>query len=331
MPPPTPAQLIAWPADFGRRFIVFVDTEEEFDWTAPFSRTERSVTSIAALPHMHRWFGDRGIYPCYLCDYPVVADEHAARLLRELVASGQSAIGAQLHPWVNPPYVEEPSAHLSFGGNLPPDLEAQKLDVLTDVIADTFDQRPLAFRAGRYGLGPRTLRLLAARGYRLDTSVRAHHDYRPHGGPDYGAIGPDAFISGLGEGLIEVPLTTIYTGLLRKAGPRLHRLAGSAPRGVGLLSRAGLLSRVPLTPEGVSIEEASAAVRLAARDNKRLLTFSFHSPSLLPGHTPYVRNAQDAARFRRWWEVMLDLLEEQGFRPITLDELLQAVEWDEPR
>lgn len=326
MPPPTSAQHIAWPDDFGRRFIVFVDTEEEFDWTAPFSRAERSVTAIAALPEMHRRFAERGVSPCYLCDYPVVADPWTADILRSVAANSPDAIGAQLHPWVNPPHVEEPSAHLSFGGNLPPALEAQKLDALTSAITQTFGRAPVAFRAGRYGLGPRTLGMLAQRGYRLDTSVRSYHDYCAAGGPDYRAIGPEAFRTGPADALIEVPLTTIYTGALRVNGTRWHRLAGAMPRGRGLLARTRLLSRVPLTPEGVSIKEACAAVRQAAEDDMRLLNFSFHSPSLVPGHTPYVRDAAGAARFRQWWDVMFDLLESLGFRPINSGELIQMTQ-----
>ena len=233
MPPPAPQQRIVWPAAFGRRFVVFVDTEEEFDWAAPFSRAARSVSAIAALPEMHRRFVDRGVHPYYLCDYPVVADPRAAATLRGLVADGRSGIGAQLHPWVNPPHAEEPSAHLSFGGNLPPELEAQKLDRLTATIAEVFGRAPLAFRAGRYGLGPRTLGLLAERGYRLDTSVRSFHDYSAQGGPDYRAIGPDAFRVSQAPGLIELPLTTIFTGLLRRVGAPVHRAATRLPRGAG--------------------------------------------------------------------------------------------------
>lgn len=326
VPALTPAEVIRWPADFGRRFIVSVDTEEEFDWGAPFSRGARSVTAIAALPEMHRRFVDRGVFPCYLCDYPVVADPRAADTLRDLLTDGRSAVGAQLHPWVNPPHQEQPSAHLSFAGNLPLALEARKLDVLTSAITDAFGIAPQAFRAGRYGLGPQTLALLAARGYRLDTSVRSYHDYSAQGGPDFSAIGPGAFRTGPENRLIEAPLTTVYTGPLRSAGARWHRMAGKVPRGRGLLARSGLLSRVPLTPEGVSIEEATAALRLAARDEMRLLVFSFHSPSLVPGHTPYVRTADDAARFRTWWDVMLDQLDRFGFRPVTLAELLRAGE-----
>jgi hypothetical protein len=32
-----------------------------------------------------------------------------------------------------------------------------------------------------------------------------------------------------------------------------------------------------------------------------VLVFSFHSPSLAPGFTPYVRNEDDLLRFYDWW------------------------------
>lgn len=302
---------------------MFVDTEEEFDWAAPFSREARSVESIAALPDMHRRFAERRIAPCYLCDYPVVADKTAAETLRTLIADGQATVGAQLHPWVNPPYDEEPSALLSFAGNLPPSLEAAKLDRLTETITEALGVPPLAFRAGRYGIGPCTLALLAERGYRVDTSMRALHDYSDAGGPDFRAIGSGSFRAG---GLIEVPLTTIYTGVWRRAGARWSRVAGMVPRGHGLLARAGLLSRVPLSPEGVSIGEAAEAVRVATGEGERLLTFSFHSPTLVPGNTPYVRDAADLARFHQWWDVMFDLLDRLNVRSASLDQLIAAAD-----
>ncbi len=305
--------------------MLFVDCEEEFDWSAPFSREARSVSAIAALPGMHAQLAERGVAPCYLCDYPVVSDDWAVDVLSGLVADGRTTIGAQLHPWVNPPHDEAPSAALSFAGNLPVDLHAAKLDALTEAITTAFGTPPQAYRAGRYGIGPATLQLLAERGYRLDTSMRAHHDYTNEGGPDFRSIGVEAFRAA-GTGMVEVPLSTIFTGRLRRAGPSLHGLARRVPRGRGLLARAGLLSRVPLTPEGVPIGEATEAVRIAAGEGTRLLTFSFHSPSLVPGHTPYVRDATDLARFMRWWDVMLDLLDRLGFAPASLGEVLAAAD-----
>ncbi len=326
LPRPAPTDLVIWPEGFGRRFIVFVDTEEEFDWSAPFSRDARSVESIAALPAMHRRLADHGVAPCYLCDYPVVADARAAGTLRTLLEDGRCSVGAQLHPWVNPPHDEHPSVPLSFAGNLPRALEAAKLDRLTGAITQAVGQAPRAYRAGRYGLGPNTAGLLAERGYRIDTSVRAHHDYSREGGPDFGRIGADAFRIGPTGTVVELPLTTIYTGARRRRGAALHRAARRMPYGRGLLARAGLVSRVPLTPEGVSAEEAGEAIRIAAAEGPQLLTISFHSPSLVPGNTPYVRDADDLARFHRWWDTILALLRRLDLRPASLDEVIAAID-----
>jgi hypothetical protein len=325
VPAPLPADLVAWPEGFGCRFIVFVDTEEEFDWAAPFSRDARSVTAIAALPAMHARLAERGVAPCYLCDYPVVTDDPAVEVLRGVLADGRSSVGAQLHPWVNPPYDEQLSRLLSFAGNLPPALEAAKLDWLTEAITSAFGAPPRAFRSGRYGVGPATLRLLAERGYRLDTSMRAHHDYSEDGGPDFRGIGAHAFRTEH-RGMIELPLSTVFTGALRALGPWLHTAAAQVPRGRGLLAHSGLLSRVPLTPEGVPLAEAREAVRVAIGEGSRLLSFSFHSPSLVPGCTPYVRDAADRMRFDRWWDAMLDLLDRLGVEPISLDGLIEAAD-----
>ena len=316
-----PGSRVAWPSAFGRRFLVTIDVEEEFDWSQPFSSAAGGVTAIGALPAMHRRLERAGIAPVLFVDHPVATDPRAADCLRGLLTNG-TAIGAQLHPWVNPPFEEEAGPLTSFAGNLPPALEAAKLDALVAAIEQGTGVRPVAFRAGRYGLGPHTLALLASRGFVVDSSMRARHDYRRQGGADFTWVGSNAFRPA--PGLIELPLTSIFTGGARAMGPTLHRWAGSVPRGRGLLARSRLLSRVPLTPEGVPAVEALRAIACAADDGERLLVLSFHSPSLVPGHTPYVRDAGDLARFLDWWDVVLPALAAAGYAPVSLAEVLAA-------
>lgn len=316
--------MIDWPADFGNRFLVTVDVEEEFDWSGPFSATARGMSAIAAMPAMHRRLVSAGVAPVYLADHPAATDPASVAVLRHCLDDAGTAIGAQLHPWVNPPQVGPVDSLASFAGNLPPALEGAKIDSLVTAINDSFGRAPLIYRAGRYGLGPATMALLAARGFRIDSSMRARHDYRRQGGADFDRVGNRAFR--LGEGIVEVPLSTVHTGALRRAGPRLHRLAGLVPRGRGALARSRLLSRVPLTPEGVPATEAIAAIAAARADGERLLTLSFHSPSLVPGHTPYVRTAADRAAFDRWWDVVLAGLSREGYAPVTLDAVIAASE-----
>ena len=318
---PVPGPPIAWPADFGTRFTVFVDCEEEFDWAAPLDRAQRATTAMRAFPDAHRRFAERGVGLTCLVDHPVAVDPASIDILRAVIADGRSAIGAQLHPWVNPPHDEPVGARNSFPGNLPRDLQAAKIAVLTDAIRDAFGTQPLAFRAGRYGLGPDSWSLLEAAGYWLSTSARARYDYRRDGGPDYRGVGNAAWRVG---DLIELPLTTVFTGRLRRLGAGLHAAAGAMPRGRGLLARAGLLHRVALTPEDMPIADALEAVEVAAGEGLRLLTFSFHSPSLEPGHTPYVRDAADLRVFWRWWALMFARLDRLGIRPASLAEVLTA-------
>lgn len=324
-PPPAPGDLIRWPAAFGNRFIVFVDVEEQFDWSAPLDRRHRAVTAMRAFPSAHGRFAERGVGLACMVDHPVASDPAAVEILRAVVADGRSSIGAQLHPWVNPPYAA-PRPGDSYAGNLPIALEAAKLDALTDLLHVAFGRRPLAYRAGRYGIGPATTTLLAERGYRVDTSIRARYDYRSDGGPDFSRIGSAAYRSG---NMIAVPLTTVFTGRLRPAGPMLYPLLGRMSLGRGLCARTGLLQRVALTPEDMPIEDALEAVRIAMGEGQqRLLSLSFHSPSLEPGHTPYVRSAADLARFWAWWDRMLDCLDRLDAAPVTLDGLIAAAAQD---
>ncbi len=321
MPLPDPADLIEWPASFGTRFTVFVDAEEEFDWAAPLTRAGHSITAIHALPDAHRRFAARGVPLTYMIDYPIATDPHAVDILRGVIEDGVSAIGTQLHAWVNPPFDEPLTPVNSYAGNLDRDLEAAKLDLLTSAITAAFGRTPRAYRAGRYGIGPNTAALLIARGYRIDSSMRAAYRYTADGGPDFRAIGNAAFRMG---SLVELPLTTVFTGAARWGGTALHDALGAIPKARGAFARAGLLSRVALTPEDMPVSDVLEAIAVSVGEGVRLLNFSFHSPSLAPGHTPYVRDAADLAAFFHWWEAVLRDLDRRGVAPASLDEILAA-------
>lgn len=320
-PPPEPDSFVDWPESFGTRFTVFVDTEEEFDWRQPLSRDSRSVNAVRAIPPAHARFADRGVALTYLIDHPIATSPKAVDILRGVIEDGRSAIGTQLHPWVNPPFDEEVNGPNSFTANLPKSLQAAKLAALTAAIEAGFGGRPLVYRAGRYGIGPETFDLLAAQGYRLDTSMRSAYDYGDESGPDFAAVPNRAFRRG---GLIELPFTTVFTGRARSRGIGLYRALGRVPRARGLAARLGLLARVSLTPEDMPLADALEAVRVAAGEGLRVLNFAFHSPSLEPGHTPYVRDAADLAAFHRWWDEVLALLGRLGVRNASLGELLDA-------
>jgi hypothetical protein len=303
-------QRLSLPPGAQKRFIVSVDTEEEFDWGAPFNRSSNASTTIAAMPDVTARFNAAGVKPVFLCDWPVIDTPDSGKIMRELAQSGGCEVGTHLHPWVNPPHQEDVTRHNSFTGNLPEDLQWQKLVLLTERIEDVIGCRPIVYRAGRYGIGPSTYEMLALLGYKFDVSVRAQFDYRHENGPDFSRY--PCWPWRTPEGLVSLPLSTAQTGLLRhrKTLPDWSILRGVA-------GRLGLQSRIPLTPEGTPVEEALAAIDTLHRDGLEVFCLSFHSPTVTPGNTAYVKNADDLKRFWAWWDAVLDRFAQLGVLPAT--------------
>jgi len=280
---------------------VAIDTEEEFDWNKPLARENRSVCSIAAQPRAQDIFARYGIVPTYVIDHPVASNPESASLLREFQDSGRALIGAHLHPWVNPPDEEEVRADNSYPGNLPEALEEAKLRRLTETIEAATGRRPTVYKAGRYGLGPNTPKILAQLGYKVDLSIVPYTSFSDDGGPDFRAEHPlPRPLDGDGN-LLALPLSVGFAGALSRWGQRLYPLAagrwGMRLHMPGVLARSRLLERIRLTPEGVDLDAQIRLTRALLRSGIRIFSYAYHSPSLAPGHTPYVRSEADLARF----------------------------------
>ena len=73
-----------------------------------------------------------------------------------------------------------------------------------------------------------------------------------------------------------------------------------------MLSRLGVLERIRLSPEGIKIKEAKRLVRRMVANGHKVFVLTYHSPSLEPGNTPYVRTPQDLQRFLDWLSEFYD-------------------------
>lgn len=306
------------------RFLVTIDTEEAFDWDGPFRRDGHSVDHIASLARFQAIAETYGVKPIYLIDYPIATDAVACDFFRDLLARDKAYVGAHMHPWNTPPYVEELSSRNSYGCNLPADVERAKLDNLLEAICKLTGQMPLMFRAGRYGAGAHTAALLAEKGICFDSSARTLFDYRRDGGPDY-AEHPARPYWLAKERVAELPVTSVYTGALKHLGAGLFGKDSEPSALRGPLSRLGLLSRVPLTPEGVGVEDAKCGIDAAIVQQLPLMIFSFHSPSVVPGNTSYVRNAEQAEAFHDWWHQIFAYLQDKSVKPADLMALKQEI------
>jgi hypothetical protein len=233
---PAEADMVRFAADFGQRFIVTVDTEEEFDWGQPFSRTGFGLDHVPHIAEFQTFCESFGVSPIYLVDYPIATDPRAAEVMGGPIAAGKAEAGVQLHPWVSPPFEETVSVHNSFSGNLPRELERAKFNTLRDAIETGLGSTPRIYRAGRYGVGTESAhpggrrhrhRHLGPRAVRLQ--FRRRPQLRDHPLTPY-------WIDRAAN-LMELPLTTVFWGMLRKQGRTLYPMLWRVPRLRGLLAR----------------------------------------------------------------------------------------------
>jgi hypothetical protein len=328
-------RMIEWPADDPPMVVVVVDTEAEFDWARQKPRRAMGMTSVKRQAQTLPIFERYGVRPTFVLDYPVSSTPEGYEFIRDLHRSGICEIGAHLQPWDNPPFVEQRTDENSYPGNLPFELEREKLVQLTRTIADNIGIRPRIYKAGRYGVGQATAQILAELGYEIDVSVVPGTDLRRKFGPDFSHCGARPYWFGADPALLEIPLSIGYTGLLALSGSIAYMLTMNerlkALHVPGILARLGLVERIALTPEGISFAEQRRLTLALLRKGHRVFSFTYHSPSLAPGNTPYVRSEADLRAFLRRIEQYLDFFTgELGGRAATPFEIKALAERRSP-
>lgn len=312
------------------RLFVVVDTEAEFNWEQPFARNLTKVTAMNDVERGQAVFDEYGLRPIYVVDFPIASQSSSVSRLRAMLDRDACYIGAHLHPWTTPPFKEELSSLNSYPGNLTAELEEQKLICLLDTIRERFGVSPMFYKAGRYGIGPATAETLARHGIKVDLSVMPGTNLTGQDGPDFRALDAVPYWAADGK-LLMLPMTRSSVGLT----PSLSRISEAVQQAPGLrwlqmkpvLSRLRLANIITLTPEGVTAAEQIRLIKSMLHQGRRLFVMHYHSPSLSPGHTSYVRTAEDAAHFiQRIRDVCRFFFEELGGMPGYPPDLLEMTE-----
>ena len=78
-------------ADASPQLFVIVDTEEEFDWNAPYSRTNTSVLAMRHIDRLQNVLSTRQIVPTYVVDFPIASQADGFAPLKEFADAGPCA------------------------------------------------------------------------------------------------------------------------------------------------------------------------------------------------------------------------------------------------
>lgn len=308
---------------------VTIDTEED-DWGS-YEETGASTRNIAHLPELQARFDKFGVRPTYLVNRPPLIDSASVRVLGELAQRDDVEIGAHCHPWNTPPLTGA-GADRSMMSTLSTDENRGKIREVTNRITSELGVSPTSFRAGRWGFGPTVAQALVAEGYAIDCSVSPFTNWQYLGGPDYGdaphlpyRCDPTTPLEVDPRGpLAELPTTV---GFVRGAPVRSARwrrtLENVVPpqfKVVGAVDRAGLLTRRWLSPETSTGAEMIKVAANAIRHGAPYLSMTFHSSTLLPGVTPFVKDDHDRQRFLRRIDELLSFCERSGLIQRTVSE-----------
>lgn len=83
--------------DFQPTMCIIVGTEEEFDWSKPFSRLETSTVASKEQYRAHDIYAKHDARPTYVMDYCILDQTSSATIFKDLYDQTLCEIGTHLH------------------------------------------------------------------------------------------------------------------------------------------------------------------------------------------------------------------------------------------
>ena len=213
-------------------------------------------------------------------------------------------------------------------------------------IEDRFGITPVSFRAGRWGFGSSVAKILLELGYRVDTSITPFCDWGEYMGPDFGSRTNFAYaVNDAGVFcfeshncatcsdneycLLEIPPTIGFLQSRYDLCYQVRKLIYSKKLNKikleGILDRLKLLNYRWLSPETTSFKDMKKLTDVLLKKGHMFINLFFHSTSLYPGKSPFVKNDDDLSKFYQRIESYLQYLSTIGVECITLSKLSKLI------
>jgi len=313
--------------------VVSLDTEADDQWR---HGTPLSCGNVEYWQAFQALCEAHDILPTYLLTSEMAENRRAAAALGQWVVDGRAEAGAHLHSWTTPPFVDAAGLRFNdalhvFERSLPDDLLRAKLETLTRQIAEGVGVRPLCYRAGRFGIGQSSARILAELGYVADSSVTPLVSWRDESlrsaqgeGPDFRRHSAAPFvIAGSGQpGLLELPVTVILTSRWVRRHPAFTQAYLSRPaRGVSWLLHRGRSHPEPTWLRPFPHQNVGDLKRVwwaAQQEGLPTAVMMFHSSELMPGASPYRPTRRSVTGLLATLDEFFRFVVRAGGTPVTM-------------
>lgn len=307
-----------------RPLLITIDTEGDNLWALPRVATTRNA---AFLPRFQALCERYGFAPTWLVDYVMAGDGAFVEFGRDVLARGTGEIGVHPHAWNTPPdapFTDNDAACMPYLVEYPEPMLRAKLAMLTDRLEETFSNKMVSHRAGRWAFDDVYARALADRGFRVDCSVTPGVDWRRTpgrpggaGGTDYSSAptGPYRLHTGRASTLWEVPMT------IRPAGGTAAALVRRAVAPVPFVNRAW--NRLYpaarwFRPRPGNRAQMHALLHDVIREDAPYVEFMLHSSELMPGGSPTFTDDVSIDRLYADLESVFDAARSHGCVGMTL-------------
>jgi hypothetical protein len=314
---------------------VSIDTEED-NWGS-FAVDGAMTRNIAHLAELQDLFDKWGARPTYLVNRPPLMNGESVEALGRLAGRDDVEIGAHCHPWNTPPFTGEGESRSMMNG-LTVEENRGKIRDVAERLRRELGVEPRTFRAGRWGFGPSVARALIDEGFAVDCSVSPFMDWTSLGGADfthaprfpYRFAADRPFLPDSTGALLEIPTTVGFLQRGQSTAGRIRRTVAKSPleKGgvLGLLDILGLVNLRWLSPEASSADTMVRLTDAMVSSGAFYLQMTFHSCTLLPGATPFVRSRDDRARFLESIDLILGHCKGLGCSFRTLGEVAELVD-----
>lgn len=295
-----------------RFLLVTIDTEADSfeNWGVRLPFEFRSVPEGIG-DRLMPLFQKYGIHPTFLISHEVLENEPSVRFLRSLP---DCELGTHCH-WDAPDCPLYPGKSRYYvQGKFPYEAELRQMKSLTELFSAQIGRRPLSFRAGRFGAGIHTGKILFELGYRQDSSIVPHvaHGYRE------GEIFPDH------TQCPELPYTISDDGDLTRPGtlplleiPVTVRYVHSRFNPFGL--RPGMYAW--LRPSYSSWATMARIAASVVKESVSVMNVMFHNVEFVPGRSPYAADEHGVRLLLDRLERLFAFCRKKGVRPVTMSEL----------
>ena len=318
-------------------FLMTIDTEcdKSNDWSTRYPFSFKNI--LEAIPgRLQPLFNKYRSQPTYLISPEVMKNPDCIKVFKNL--QGVYELGTHLHGEYIEPHSNYASKTTSdYQVDYSYEVEYDKMYNLTNLFESSFGFRPLSFRAGRFGIGPSTLRILNKLNYKTDSSIYPQKIIRTknyklnHYGYPLKPYFPDLkrtlrTARPGNETILEVPIT-VQARLFQLLPAFIGRAFAPSVlfmRLAQILFGKNLIETHSLRPSRTSeqdlIDIINSYLSLHSYNEPVFLNMMFHSNEIYPGSSPYAENNDEVTAWLGRLEHVLIFLGQIAARSITLQD-----------